>query len=97
MNNLASLGVRAVGDSSGAILPKAILEHLGVRHGERLVVAPAPGAIVLILGHEACDIADGGRIQLGVERRGEASLRRAEARPKYGATRLRFYTIFPCS
>ena len=44
----ATLIVRAIGDSSGVILPKATLEHLGVSGGQQLIATPAPGAVVLI-------------------------------------------------
>lgn len=43
-----TVSVRAIGDSSGVILPKATLEHLGVKRGEQLVAAPVPGAVVLL-------------------------------------------------
>ena len=32
----ATLSVRAIGDSSGVILPKATLKHLGVSRGQSL-------------------------------------------------------------
>ena len=44
----ATLNVRAIGDSSGVILPKAMLEHLGVGRGQHLIATPVPGAVVLI-------------------------------------------------
>ncbi len=44
----ATLSVRAVGDSSGVILPKATLEHLGVSRGQQLIATPVPGGVVLI-------------------------------------------------
>lgn len=43
-----TLSVRAIGDSSGVILPKAMLDHLGVKRGQQLVAAEVPGAVVLI-------------------------------------------------
>jgi antitoxin component of MazEF toxin-antitoxin module len=43
-----TLSVRAIGDSSGVILPKATLDHLGVKRGQQLVIAEVPGAVVLI-------------------------------------------------
>jgi antitoxin component of MazEF toxin-antitoxin module len=47
-NKASTLNVRAIGDSSGVILPKATLEHLGVSRGQRLIATPVPGAVVLI-------------------------------------------------
>jgi len=47
-NRASTLNVRAIGDSSGVILPKATLEHLGVSRGQRLIATPVPGAVVLI-------------------------------------------------
>jgi len=44
----ATLSIRAVGDSSGVILPKAMLEHLGVRRGQQVIATPVPGAVVLV-------------------------------------------------
>lgn len=44
----ATLSVRAIGDSSGVILPKAALDHLGVSRGQQLIATPVPGAVVLI-------------------------------------------------
>jgi antitoxin component of MazEF toxin-antitoxin module len=43
-----TLRVRAIGDSSGIILPKATLDHLGVKRGQQLVAVEVPGAVVLI-------------------------------------------------
>jgi antitoxin component of MazEF toxin-antitoxin module len=49
MSSKASiLNLRPIGDSSGVILPKATLEHLGVKRGQRLIATPVPGAVVLI-------------------------------------------------
>lgn len=47
-NKSATLSVRSIGDSSGVILPKAALNHLGVSRGQRLIATPIPGALVLI-------------------------------------------------
>jgi len=47
-NKASTLNARAIGDSSGVILPKATLEHLGVSRGQRLIATPVPGAVVLI-------------------------------------------------
>lgn len=47
-NKAATLSVRAIGNSSGVILPKPTLEHLGVSRGEHLIATPVPGAVVLI-------------------------------------------------
>jgi antitoxin component of MazEF toxin-antitoxin module len=44
----ATLSVRAIGDSSGVILPKATLEHLGVSRGQQVIATPVPGAVVLV-------------------------------------------------
>lgn len=43
-----TLSVRAIGDSSGVILPKPTLDHLGVKRGQQLVAAEVPGAVVLM-------------------------------------------------
>jgi antitoxin component of MazEF toxin-antitoxin module len=43
-----TLSVRAIGDSSGVILPKATLEHLGVGRGQHLIATLVPGAVVLV-------------------------------------------------
>jgi antitoxin component of MazEF toxin-antitoxin module len=48
MAKAATLSVRAIGDSSGVILPKSTLEHLGVGRGQQLIATPVPGAVVLI-------------------------------------------------
>jgi antitoxin component of MazEF toxin-antitoxin module len=47
-NKAATLSVRAIGDSSGVIFPKAMLEHLGVSRGQKVIATPVPGAVVLI-------------------------------------------------
>jgi len=50
VSKAATLSVRAIGDSSGVILPKATLEHLGVSRGQQVIATPVPGAVVLIPG-----------------------------------------------
>ena len=40
--------IRAIGDSSGVILPKAVLDHIGAKRGERLIAAPVLGGVLLI-------------------------------------------------
>ena len=50
VSKATTLSVRAIGDSSGVILPKATLEHLGVSRGQQVIATPVPGAVVLIPG-----------------------------------------------
>jgi antitoxin component of MazEF toxin-antitoxin module len=34
--------------TSGVILPNAVLEHLGVNRGQKVIATPVPGPVVLI-------------------------------------------------
>ena len=43
-----TLTVRKIGNSYGVILPKAELDQLGVREGDKLFVVHAPGGIRLV-------------------------------------------------
>lgn len=38
--------IREIGGSCGVILPKALLEHLGSKKGERLAYAEVPGGVM---------------------------------------------------
>lgn len=42
-----SLTIRAIGNSSGVVLPKDLLEALNVRQGDRLFVTRTPDGIML--------------------------------------------------
>jgi putative addiction module antidote len=42
------LTVRAIGSSSGVILPKGTLERLGVERGQKLIATEVPGGLMLV-------------------------------------------------
>lgn len=41
------LKIRRIGNSLGVVLPKAVLDRLGVGEGDELVLSEAPGAVTL--------------------------------------------------
>lgn len=68
-----SLTIRAIGNSSGVVLPKEILDGLNLKQGDKLFVSKLPDGIVLRLYDD--DFAKQKELALEVMRNDRAILR----------------------